>query len=159
RLLVIGTFRSVNAEATERPITNCIRELRAHNLCEELKLDVLAADDIARYLDARFRPNDFAPALAPLIFRRTEGHPLFSAALAQLLIERGDVAHDERGWTLRRQLTDDTLVVPESVRGMIQKKLDALNEEDRRALQHASVQGEEFLSTVLAHVLAADELA
>jgi predicted ATPase/tRNA A-37 threonylcarbamoyl transferase component Bud32 len=159
RLLVIGTFRGIDVEPTGQPITNCMRELRAHSLCEELELDVLAADDIARYLDARFRPNDFAPTLAPLIFRKTEGHPLFSAALVQLLIERGDIARDERGWTLRRQLTDDSFVVPESVRGMIQKKLDALDEEDRRTLQHASVQGEEFLSTVLAQLLAADELA
>lgn len=159
RLLVIGTFRGVDAERTDHPITNCMRELRAHDLCEEFKLDVLGADDIACYLDARFRPNDFPATLAPLIFRKTEGHPLFSAALVQLLVEREDIARPQRSWTLMRQLTEETLAVPDSVRGMIQKKLDALDDEDRRALQHASIQGEEFLSTVLAHLLAADELA
>jgi predicted ATPase/tRNA A-37 threonylcarbamoyl transferase component Bud32 len=158
RLLVIGTFRGVEVERTGHPMMNCVRELRGHSLCEQLELDALSADDLGRYLDTRFRSNDFAPALASLIFRKTEGHPLFSAALIQLLLEHGDIVRDERGWTLSRQLTDRTLAVPESVRGMIQKKLDALDEEDRRTLQHASVQGEEFLSTVLAHVLAADEL-
>jgi tRNA A-37 threonylcarbamoyl transferase component Bud32/tetratricopeptide (TPR) repeat protein len=158
RLLVIGTFRGPNVEPSGQPITNCMRELRAHSLCEEIELDALTVDDIARYLDARLRPNDFAPRLAPLIFRKTEGHPLFAAALVQLLIERDDVARDERGWTLRRQLSDDSLMVPESVRGMIQKKLEALDEEEKRTLQHASVQGKEFLSTVLAHILAVDEL-
>ena len=50
------------------------------------------------------------------------------------------------------------LAVPESVRGMIGKKLEVLEEEDRRALKYASVQGEEFLSTVLAASLEVDEL-
>lgn len=159
RLLVIGTFRVIDAERANHPITNCARELQAHNLCEELRLDALAPNDITQYLDARFRPNDFPSELAGLIFRKTEGHPLFSAALVQLLTEHGDITQSDRGWTLTRQLTNETLAVPESVRGMIRKKLDGLDEEDRRALQHASVQGEEFLSTVLARSMDADELA
>jgi tRNA A-37 threonylcarbamoyl transferase component Bud32/tetratricopeptide (TPR) repeat protein len=158
RLLLLGTFREGDAERTNHPISNCVRELKAHNLCEELRLDALGPNDITQYLDARFRPNDFPSELAGLIFRKTEGHPLFSAALVQLIVERGDIAQSDRGWTLISQLTDETLAVPESVRGMIRKKLDGLDEDDRRALQHASVQGEEFLSTVLARSMDADEL-
>ena len=41
---------------------------------------------------------------------------------------------------------------------MIRKKVDALEEVDRRALQYASVEGEEFTLIVLAGVLGADEL-
>jgi tRNA A-37 threonylcarbamoyl transferase component Bud32/tetratricopeptide (TPR) repeat protein len=159
RLLLLGTFREGDAERTNHPISNCVRELKAHNLCEELQLDVLGPDDITQYLEARFRPNDFPSELAAVIYRTTEGHPLFAAALAHLLADRGDIVQSDGRWTVTRPLTDDTLEVPESVRGMIRKKLDGLEEEDRRALQHASLQGEEFLSTVLARVLDADELA
>lgn len=159
RLLVVGTYRDADAERARHPITNCTRELQAHDLCTELKLGFLSDEDIARLLEARFRPHDFPSTLAPLIFRKTRGHPLVSAALLQLLVERGDIARVDSGWTVTRQLTDETLTVPESVRGMIQKKLDALDEEDRRVLQHASIQGEEFLSTVLMHPEGDDELA
>src|SRR5438552_9039274 len=41
---------------------------------------------------------------------------------------------------------------------MIRKKIDAISKEDRRALQYASVEGEEFISTVLARLLDVDEL-
>jgi len=44
------------------------------------------------------------------------------------------------------------------VRAMIGKKIDALEEEERRALQYASVQGTEFLSTVTAKLLGVDEV-
>jgi tetratricopeptide (TPR) repeat protein len=44
------------------------------------------------------------------------------------------------------------------VRGMIAKKLDALEEGDRRTLECASLLGEEFTTTVVATLLAEDEL-
>jgi tetratricopeptide (TPR) repeat protein len=47
---------------------------------------------------------------------------------------------------------------PESVRGMISKKIDALEAEERRALQYASIEGTEFLSTVTAKLLGVDEI-
>jgi len=50
------------------------------------------------------------------------------------------------------------LTVPESVRAMISQKMDALEAEERRALQYASVQGTEFLSTVTAKLLDVDEI-
>jgi tetratricopeptide (TPR) repeat protein len=159
RLFVFGTFRGVDAERADHPITTCARQMLAHKLCDELKLTPLGPDDIARYLDARFRPNELPSELAAVIFRRTEGHPLFADALVQLLVDRGLVASSDRGWRATRPLTNETLDVPESVRGVIRSKLDALEEGDRRALQYASIQGEEFLSTVLAGALAVDEIA
>jgi tetratricopeptide (TPR) repeat protein len=50
------------------------------------------------------------------------------------------------------------LEAPESVRGMISKKIDALDAEGRRALQYASVEGTEFHSTVTAKLLGIDEI-
>ena len=54
-------------------------------------------------------------------------------------------------------LAEMDLEVPESVRNMIRKKIDALEEEDRRTLQYASVEGEEFISTVAARLLNTDD--
>ena len=47
---------------------------------------------------------------------------------------------------------------PESVRSMISKKIDALEAEERRTLQYASVEGTEFLSVVAASLLGVDEV-
>ena len=41
---------------------------------------------------------------------------------------------------------------------MIGKKIDGLDEEDRRTLQYASVEGAEFLSTVVADLLGIDQV-
>ncbi|HYL35805.1 MAG TPA: protein kinase [Bryobacteraceae bacterium] len=159
RLLLIGTLRPEDVERSNHPLKNCKREIEAHNWSDEIALRPLLSEHVAGYLDARFQPNDFPPELFRWIYRKTEGHPLFSAALIQLLAERGDIARTNAHWTLTRPVGDLGLEVPESVRGMIRRKLEALDVDDRRALQYASIEGEEFTSTIVAGMLGADELA
>jgi tetratricopeptide (TPR) repeat protein len=158
RILIVGTFRPADLELSNHPLINYKREMQAHKLCAEIAPGLLQAEHVAGYLDARFTPHDFPPELAALIERKTEGHPLFATSLIQFLVERGDIARVNEHWTLRRPLEELDLEAPETVRGLLQKKLEALNDEDRRALMYASVEGEEFRSTVLAHLLGADEL-
>jgi serine/threonine protein kinase/tetratricopeptide (TPR) repeat protein len=159
RLLLIGTFRPEDVERSNHPLKNCKREIEAHNLSDEIALRLLPSEHLATYLDVRFAPNDFPPQLPSLIYRKTEGHPLFSAALIELLQERGDISRSDAGWTLTHPISELGLEVPESVRGVIRRKIEALDGEDRRTLQYASIQGEEFTSTIVAGMLGADELA
>ncbi|HEV2835275.1 MAG TPA: protein kinase [Pyrinomonadaceae bacterium] len=158
RLLIIGTFRPEDVERSGHPLKSYKAEMKAHNLCEEIALSSLDREHIAEYVDATFAPNDFPAELTSLIHEKTEGHPLFAANLLQYLSERGDLAKTNGRWSLVRPLADMNLDAPESVRGMISKKIDALDDEQRRALQYASVEGTEFLSTVTAKLLGVDEI-
>ena len=159
RLLVVGTYRAGDVELGNHPLKSCRLELQAHGLCEGLALGTLSQEDLAGYLDARFDPNDFPQEFSALLLRRTEGHPLFATGLVQFLVERGDIAHDGNRWRLIRPLAEITLEAPESVRGMIARKIAALTEEDRKAIQYATIEGEEFTSAVLAGLLGVDDLA
>src|SRR5262249_42592520 len=72
------------------------------------------------------------------------------------LRDRGVIVQDQGRWALARALPDLQRELPESVRGMIQRKLDQLSEADRQLLMAASVQGPEFDSAVVARVLGRD---
>jgi len=158
RLLIAGTFRPEDVERSNHPLKSYKAEMQSHNLCEEVALGSLSREHIAAYLDATFSPNDFPPELTALIHEKTEGHPLFATNLLQYLSERGDIAKVNAHWSLICPLSATDLEAPESVRGMISKKIDALQEEERRALQYASIEGTEFLSTVTATLLGVDEV-
>jgi tetratricopeptide (TPR) repeat protein len=159
RLLIVGTFRSAEVESGNHALKGYRLEMRAHQLCDEIALGLLEEKHISGYLNARFAPNDFPDQLALLLHRKTEGHPLFVTGLLQFLNERGDIRRVNSHWTLARPLSEMGLEVPESVRSMILKKMQALSEQDRHALQYASIEGDEFTSTVLANLLDVDEVA
>ena len=158
RLLIAGTFRPEDIERSGHPLKSYKAEMQSHNLCEEVALGSWSREHVAEYLDATFSPNDFPPQLTSLIHEKTEGHPLFAANLLQYLGEHGDLAKNNGLWSLVRQLSEMDLAMPESVRAMISKKIDALHEEERRTLQYASIEGTEFLSTVTAKLLGVDEI-
>jgi len=126
--------------------------------CARIALDSLSPDHIQDYLNATFGPHIFPPEFAAHIHDKTEGHPLFATNLLQYLHERGDIAKTNEHWSLSRPLSEMELELPESVRSMISKKVDSLGEEERRALEYASVEGQEFLSTVVAGLLGVDEV-
>ncbi len=159
RLLLLGTFRPAELETSNHPLKNYKREMQAHKECEEIALGALRAEQLSAYLDALFSPNDFPQELLQLIHRKTEGQPLFATALVRFMRERGDIARRNAHWSLVRPIADLILEVPESVRSLISRQIDSLEEGDRRILQYASIEGEEFTSSVPAQLLGTDEVA
>jgi tetratricopeptide (TPR) repeat protein len=158
RVLLVGTFRPEDIERSNHPLKGYTAEMKMHRLCEEIPLDSLSREHIVDYLNVTFKPNDFPDNLADHLHEKTEGHPLFTTNLLQYLSERGDIVKANEHWTLARPLSEIELEAPESVRSMIGKKVDQLSDEDRRALQYASVEGAEFLSTIVAELLGVDQV-
>lgn len=158
RLLMLGTLRADEVELSEHPLKKYKLEMQARKLSEEIALESFNETHIAKYLDAHFTPNDFPPEFASFVEGKTEGHPLFATGLVQFLAERGEIAKINNCWSIARPLSEMDVEAPESVRSMIRKKIETLAEDDRRALQYASVAGDEFLSTVVAELLKADDL-
>ena len=158
RMMVVGTYRPEDIERTNHPLKKYKLEMEAHSQCEEIALRLLTEEQLSEYLNARFKPNNFASELAALVQRKTEGHPLFATSLITFLSERGDLIQASEGWRLARPVGEMDLEAPENVRSMIRKKIQSLDEEDRRTLQFASIEGDEFHSTVLAELLGVEEV-
>ncbi|MFI5006669.1 MAG: ATP-binding protein [Solirubrobacterales bacterium] len=159
RILILGTFRPADVEISSHPLKSCRLDLMTESHCHEIALSPLGPAHVAEYLDARFPGHRFPAGLATFVHGRTEGHPLFVVSIVDLLAARGDIAPVDGASTLVRPLSDRDHDVPESLRDMIRRKVEMLGEADRTALQAASVIGRDFLSTVLASVIEADEEA
>lgn len=156
RLLVLGTYRPIETLAPEHPLRPLIQELRAHRAIVELPLSRLTETDVAHYLDARFPASDFAPAVAAMLHRRTDGNPLFVTDLVLDLLARGTIVRSEGGWTFAGDLNAIAALMPTSTRQLMARQSDLLAAEDRRLLEAASVAGLEFAAPAVAVALRAD---
>jgi hypothetical protein len=156
RLLVVVTFRSSEMLLSKHPFLRVKPDLQARGVCREIPLEFLRGCDIETYLALEFPQHCFPPDFFALIHSTTEGNPLFMVHLLRYLRDRGVIAEEQGRWTLAQALPDVRQALPESIRGMIQKKIDQLSDEDRRLLVAASVQGYEFDSAVVSKVLTID---
>jgi predicted ATPase len=131
-------------------------ELQARGVCREVPLPFLSRSDLDRYLALAFAGHQFPEAFAAVIYAKSEGNALFMVDLLRYLHDRGFLVPDQGGWRLARPVPDLAHDLPASVRGVIQRKLDQLGEDDRRLLAAAGVQGPEFDSAVVAAVLGSE---
>ena len=156
RVLMLATVRP--EDIVPNALKSCIAELQARLLCDEIMLDTLTEDEVCTLLCLRFEPNRFPNEFASLIWKRTGGNPLFTASLLNFLACSGDIVHDGVSWNLASPPALMVQKIPDGLRKMIRRKSDALQPDARLALQYASIEGEEFLSSVVARLLGTEQM-
>ncbi|MDQ3880357.1 MAG: AAA family ATPase [Chloroflexota bacterium] len=85
---------------------------------------------------------------------RAEGVPMYAVETVRMLLARGQLRADEGRYTVTGEIAQ--LDVPDSLHAVIAARLDALDAEDRRLLQDASVLGQTFTTAALASIRASD---
>ncbi len=118
-LLVLATYRD-----TERPreLVDALVHLRREHFLEQIRLQGLDADDAAALVES------LGVTGTPGLWEETRGNPFFLEEMARHIEARG--GGDEG--------------LPEGVREVIGRRLDALSEQTHRVLGHAAVIGREF---------------
>jgi DNA-binding winged helix-turn-helix (wHTH) protein/predicted ATPase len=125
-------------------------DLQGRGRCREWQLGLLAHADLDAYLELEYPGHQFPAAFRDVIFRKTEGNPLFIVDLLRDLRDRAAIGEIDGVWTVAQPMSVLELELPESTRSVIQRSIERLDEADRRLLTAASVAGYEFVSSVAA---------
>ena len=155
-LMLIGTYRPVDLIMSGHPLKGVKQELLAKRQCEELPLEYLSQEEVAKYLTIRFPGNRFPADLAPLIHERTEGNPLFMVNVLDYLLAEGLIRKSDEQWSLKARLDELEVGVPENIRQMIAKQIARLSTEDQQVLEAASISGMTFSALAIASALGQD---
>jgi DNA-binding winged helix-turn-helix (wHTH) protein len=157
RLLVLATFRLTDIFVTGHPLVSLRQELKVHRLCEELHLDGFSADQVGRFVAARFDGTVPDETLVGALERHTDGLPLFLNAVLDELVEQG-VIRRNGAWHFPKDPL--RLPVPENLLGLAEKQMQRLPADVLRLLETASLVASDFdhLSIATALGLNANEV-
>src|SRR5215831_11755602 len=156
RLAIIVAIRPAELQLANHPFMQVKCDMQSRGLCHELALDFLSASDVAEFVDRELPQHALPGDFAAMIHARTEGSPLFMTDLVQYLRIEGTVSNADGAWRLTAPVTDIARSLPESIRGMIQRKTEQISSDDRSLLAEASVQGNEFDTAIVAAVARLD---
>jgi tetratricopeptide (TPR) repeat protein len=145
RALVLVTYRPTDLAVSKHPFLRLKADLSAHGALREVAVSFLTQADVGQYVASQL--TDAPDGLAALVYRKTEGSPLFMVDLVRYLREQGVPAN----WAQEIERN-----IPESLRGMIERTLEGLAESERQLLRVAAVQGFQFDSAIVAQVLGRD---
>lgn len=151
RLMILATYRPAEVHAREHPFRGVKQELQARAQCVELPLPCLSQEAVKEYLGIRLGDAPAVPdagLLAPVVHRRTEGHPLFMVNVVDFVAAQAFCGLPE---SVERS-------IPDSVRQMIEKQMDRLSRDEQALLEAASVAGVEFSAASVAAALGVPDI-
>jgi predicted ATPase/class 3 adenylate cyclase/DNA-binding CsgD family transcriptional regulator len=134
-VLVVATYRDV--EVTQgHPLAATLVDLSRREHCTRLRLAGLSEPDAAELLERTVGKSPTAQSLRT-VYAETEGNPLFLKEYGRLMAAESSGARLTADWELPRP-------VPETVSGVILRRLERLSAEASQVLTVAAVVGREF---------------
>ena len=144
RLLVLATYRPMDAMVHAHPLHTITRELEVHGQCAELRVAYLPVTGVATYLTRRFGKDMVADELSRIIHQRTHGNPLFMVAMVDEVVRQGLFGPNGSEAALSGLPEVVAMDAPESLRQLVEQQIEQLDPEDQQLLEAASVVGVEF---------------
>ena len=146
-VVIIGTYRE-RIFGDNPALVRTLEELIRMGV-RPLKLGGLSKDAVAQMLHG-LSQREAPESLVSLIFEESQGYPFFVEEVYRHLIEEGKV-FDAAG-QFRTDIEIDEIDVPENVRLIIGRRLERLDENEKRALAAAAVIGRSFSFRLLTAV-------
>ncbi len=157
RLLLVGTFRDAELSGAH-PLSEALGALRREPGLVRLQLDGLNDVEVVTFLEAAagHELDEVGVGLAHAVYRETDGNPFFVAELLLHLVESGAIVQNDDGRWVPAHPEDD-IVLPESVREVIDARVSRIGTGAAKILTVAAVIGRDFDVDVLSLVTGLDE--
>lgn len=152
QLFIVGTYRAAELVVSNHPLKTVKQELVARKQAAEIALSFLSPAAVREYISHRLVESTVADSLANVVYRRTDGQPLFMVQVTDYLVQRdGSLAPATVDLTAVEQ------ALPPGLREAIEAQLGRLSEDEQSVLAVGSVGGAEFAVASLAAGLAREE--
>lgn len=152
-LLLVATYRDTDL-GPDHPLVDALADLRRTPGVERLALRGLSDVESVAFAEHAAGAAIDADAVAFVheVQRETDGNPYFMGEMFRHLYESGLIFQESGRWVNAKDI-----VLPESVREVIGRRIRALPSETRELLNTASVIGRDFDLAVLARTAATGE--
>ncbi len=150
RLLMLSTFRPVDAMARDHSVRTVTQELLLHGHGVELALAYWSEAGMETYLRQRLSWVAVPEALTQRLYRRTNGNPLFVRTIVDALEQQGALQAGTHGEALWEEPSALEFEVPGGIKQLIVQQLEQLTPDEQAFLEMASVAGADFSAAAVA---------
>ena len=164
QLLIIGTYRPVDAAVQSHPVKNLKQDLQLRCRCTTIPLEFLNQQHIDTYLSQVFPVHDFPKQFPSVIHQQSDGNPLFMVNMLKYLQNTEFLKNVDGHWQLKENLSINDRFIPDNLELMINQQVEQLNPKCLTLLETASIASQpggiavQFTSTEVAAAVGMDEM-
>ena len=152
-LMVVAVFRPWRQDLSWRFHETATRDY-SHRYTS-IQLEPLDKDDSRQLVANLLEVEDLPEKVRSLILTRSEGNPFFVEEVIRSLLDSALVVRENSHWRATREI--ENIAIPDTLAGVINARLDRLDEGSRRVVQTAAVIGREFQFDALTSVSEAEQ--
>ena len=149
---LIATYRPVDAVLYAEQLRDMVVELKSHGHCIELSLELLTIEDVSLYLRGKLN-GVVSEELTERIYERTGGNPLFLVNIVEDLVSHQLISMQKGTWVAADRAEHLIDGVPETLRTLISRRINALPDSCNLILETGSVVGLEFSVAAISSAL------
>lgn len=158
KILVVCAYRpeeliSHVSEERTKGLTEILRKMSKDRLYRIMDIKRLKIDAVRDVTNLTFQKNDFPNKFFDTIYEKSGGNPFYIVELLRTLIENEEIYEKNNKWYVKSLFE---ITIPESIRGMVLRRVDRLGEDLKRVLEYCSVIGYRFNIDVLEHATGMD---
>ena len=152
KLLLIVTLR--DEEAFSSAIPSILEGMSRENLYDTMELKPLSFEETGLMLREIMHGHPVSPALHQWIYSESEGIPFYIEELLKLLMDEGLLQHSAEEIYLKKP---DHFILPYSIRALIHRRIQRLDDSSRKLLSLAAIIGKEFSLKTLVRMTGENE--
>jgi class 3 adenylate cyclase/tetratricopeptide (TPR) repeat protein len=153
-LLICGVSRP----EPDTPATH-LREIAAETYADwytEIALSPLSDSDSSRMVQNLLVIDDLPTHIQQMMVNKADGNPLFLEEIVREFIEAGALVQEPKTGRWRATQAVEKVTVPDTIQGLINSRIDRLDENLKLVVRRAAVIGRAFLFRVLNAILEED---
>ncbi|MGI9265205.1 MAG: AAA family ATPase, partial [Gammaproteobacteria bacterium] len=158
RLMVIASYRPVDAAVSGAPVAQSKRSLVARGDASELPLEFLDLQAVEQMVASRLDTPDLPKELCRLLQDQTSGNPLFVTTALNHLLTEEHLDQESGHWVLKAPIEVLRNSCPESLRNIVELQRSSVSEAEAETLDAASTAGTPVDTQAVAGALGADAL-
>lgn len=152
RIIFIGTYRPEDIDK-EHYLSEILHRLGRESLYEKIELDTLDFEDTKRVIQKYLLKQDIPEQFYELIYKRTDGNPLFIKESLRYMMEKGNIDPQNDKFLKK----DEEFQVPNVVYHVIKRRIDDIEGETRKIMNLGSVMSDKIRFHILVEAIDLDE--
>lgn len=152
RLLLLMAYRESDMQISRHVFLRVEAEFRMRGFLEEVRLPEFQGHEVEKYLGSRFENHLFGPSTISAICEASGGNALCLSEMVEHAVRHAWIVQQDGRYHSAVADTVWRTELPQTVRGMVAKKVRELVPSDHDALCLCSMSGVEFDSKVVSRV-------
>jgi predicted ATPase len=145
RVMIICSYRPEeieNIKGEVHPLSKTLRRMRPEKLFFEIVLERFDEQSTASMIESLLKIQNIPEAFTRRLYGESEGNPFFVEEVVKSLINEGLINPSDYSWD--KKFDPSKIHIPSTIRDVIGRRMDRLDEKTRGILSYASVIGNKF---------------